>query len=140
MFGIPLFPARASTIANEVDALYFFLVGLSVVMSVLIATLVVSFAIRFRRRHPDDVGAQVHGGLMLELAWTVVPFVVAMIIFFWGAKVYFVMASPRRFRGSCSIDRFSGDHHNPSVEGFESAPVPSSCSRMTRRQTRDRRR
>jgi cytochrome c oxidase subunit II len=94
MFGIPLFPERASTIANEVDALYFFLVGLSVVMSVLIATLVVSFAIRFRRRHPDDVGAQVHGGLMLELAWTVVPFVVAMIIFFWGAKVYFVMASP----------------------------------------------
>jgi cytochrome c oxidase subunit 2 len=94
MFGIPLFPERASTIANEVDALYFFLVGLSVVMSVLIATLVVSFAIKFRRRHRDDVGAQVHGGLMLELAWTVVPFVIAMIIFFWGAKIYFVMASP----------------------------------------------
>jgi len=94
MFGIPLFPERASTIANEVDALYFFLVGLSVVMSLLIATLVVGFAIKFRRRHRDDVGAQVHGGLMLELAWTVVPFVIAMIIFFWGAKVYFVMASP----------------------------------------------
>ena len=42
MFGIPLFPERASTIAGEVDALYFFLVGLSVVMSVLIATLVVA--------------------------------------------------------------------------------------------------
>ena len=94
MFGIPLFPERASTIANEVDALYFFLVGLSVVMSVLIATLVVSFAIKFRRRHRDDVGAQVHGGLMLELAWTVVPFVIALVIFFWGAKIYFVMASP----------------------------------------------
>ena len=94
MFGIPLFPERASTIASEVDALYFFLVGLSVVMSLLIATLVVGFAIKFRRRHRDDVGAQVHGGLMLELAWTVVPFVIAMIIFFWGAKVYFVMASP----------------------------------------------
>ena len=94
MFGIPLFPERASTIANEVDALYFFLVGLSVVMSVLIATLVVAFAIKFRRRHKDEVGAQVHGGLMLELAWTVVPFLIAMVIFFWGAKVYFVMASP----------------------------------------------
>lgn len=94
MFGIPLFPERASTIAGEVDALYFFLVGLSVVMSVLIATLVVSFAVKFRRRHPDEVGAQVHGGLMLELAWTVVPFLIAMVIFFWGAKVYFVMASP----------------------------------------------
>jgi cytochrome c oxidase subunit II len=94
MFGIPLFPERASTIAGEVDALYFFLVGLSVVMSVLIATLVVGFAVKFHRRHADDVGAQVHGGLVLELAWTVVPFIVAMVIFFWGAKVYFVLASP----------------------------------------------
>jgi len=94
MFGIPLFPERASTIAGEVDALYFFLVGLSVVMSVLIATLVVSFAVKFHRRHADEVGAQVHGGLVLELAWTFVPFVIAMVIFFWGAKVYFVMASP----------------------------------------------
>lgn len=94
MFGIPLFPERASTIANDVDALYFFLVGLSVVMSVLIATLVVTFAIKFRRRHVDEVGAQVHGGLLLELAWTVVPFLIAMVIFFWGAKVYFLMASP----------------------------------------------
>ena len=94
MFGIPLFPERASTIAGEVDALYFFLVGLSVVMSVLIATLVVGFAVKFRRRHADEVGAQVHGGLMLELAWTFVPFLITLVIFFWGAKVYFVMASP----------------------------------------------
>ena len=94
MFGIPLFPERASTIANEVDALYFFLVGLSVVMSVLIATLVVSFAIKFRRRHRDAVGAQVHGGMALELAWTIVPFLITLVVFFWGAKIYFVMASP----------------------------------------------
>ena len=93
MFGIPLFPEGASTIAGEVDALYFFLVGLSVVMSVLIATLVVTFAVKFRRRHADQVGAQVHGGLVLEIAWTVVPFLITLVIFFWGAKVYFVMAS-----------------------------------------------
>jgi cytochrome c oxidase subunit 2 len=93
MFGIPLFPERASTIAGEVDALYFFLVGLSLVMSVLIATLVVTFAVKFRRRHPDEVGAQVHGGLMLEIGWTVIPFLITLVIFFWGAKVYFVMAN-----------------------------------------------
>src|SRR5688572_387964 len=94
MFGIPLFPERASTIAAEVDALYFFLVGLSAVMSILIATLVVTFVVKFHRRHPDQVGRQVHGGLMLEIAWTVIPFLITLIIFFWGAKVYFAMASP----------------------------------------------
>ena len=96
MFGMPLFPERASTIAGEVDALYFFLVGLSAVMSLLIATLVVSFAVKFHRRHPDEVGAQVHGGLTLELAWTFVPFLITLVIFFWGAKVFFAMASPPR--------------------------------------------
>jgi cytochrome c oxidase subunit 2 len=94
MFGFPLFPESASTIASEVDALFFFLVGISGFFSVLIATLIVTFAIKYRRRKPDDVGAQVHGGMLLEIVWTVVPLVIALVIFFWGAKVYFVMASP----------------------------------------------
>src|SRR5688500_692245 len=93
MFGIPLFPESASTFAGDVDALYFFLVGLSTVMSLLIAGLIVFFAIRFRRRHPDEVGAQVHGGLLLEIGWTVIPFLITLFIFFWGAKVYFAMAN-----------------------------------------------
>ena len=58
MFDIPLFPERASTLAGEVDALYFFLVGLSGFFAVLIATLIVAFAIVFRRRHADEVGAR----------------------------------------------------------------------------------
>jgi cytochrome c oxidase subunit 2 len=94
MFDFPLFPDRASTIAGEVDALYFFLVGLSGFFAILIAALIVGFAIRFRRRHADEVGAQVHGGLLLEIGWTVIPFLITMVIFFWGAKVYFAMANP----------------------------------------------
>ncbi len=94
MFDIPLFPERASTIAHEVDALYFFLVGLSGFFALLIAGLIVGFAIRFRRRHADEVGAEVHGGMLLEIGWTVIPFIITMVIFFWGAKVYFAMANP----------------------------------------------
>jgi len=94
MFDIPLFPERASTIAGEVDALYFFLVGLTGFFSLLIAGLIVTFAIRFRRRHPDEVGAQVHGGMLLEIGWTAIPFLIVMVIFFWGAKVYLAMANP----------------------------------------------
>ena len=94
MFGIPLFPESASTFAGDVDALYFFLVGLSGFFGILIAVLIVSFAIRFRRRHPDEVGGQIHGGLLLEIGWTVIPFLITLVIFFWGAKVYFAMANP----------------------------------------------
>ena len=94
MFGIPLFPESASTIAADVDALYFFLVGLSGFFGLLIAVLIVGFAIRFRRRHAEEVGSQVHGGLLLEIGWTVIPFLITLVIFFWGAKVYFAMANP----------------------------------------------
>ena len=94
MFGIPLFPDSASTVAADVDALYFFLVGVSGFFSILIASLIVAFAIKYRRRHVNEVGAQVQGGLLLEIAWTVIPFLITLVIFFWGAKVYFVMASP----------------------------------------------
>src|SRR5262245_55175611 len=92
--GTPLFPEAASTMAGAVDALYFFLVGLAVFFSALIAGLIVYYAIRFRRRSPDSVGARIHGGLVLEITWTVVPLVIAMVIFVWGASVFFAMASP----------------------------------------------
>jgi cytochrome c oxidase subunit 2 len=92
--GTPLFPESASTIATRVDALYFFLLALAVFFSSLIAGFIVYFAVRFHRRSPDQLGARIHGGLMLELTWTVVPFLITMVIFVWGASVFFAMARP----------------------------------------------
>ena len=58
--GTPLFPASASTMAPRVDALYFFLLGLTAFFSLLIAGLIVYYAVRFRRRTPDSIGARIH--------------------------------------------------------------------------------
>ncbi len=92
--GTPLFPQGASTIAGRVDALYFFLLAVSGFFGLLIAGLVVFFAIKYRRRHPNAVGTQVSGGLALEIGWTVPPFLISLIIFFWGANIYFAMSRP----------------------------------------------
>src|SRR6195256_2063280 len=92
--GTPLFPEQASTMAGRVDALYLFLIGVSGFFSLLIAGLIVYFAIRYRRRAPDSIGASIHGGLVLELAWTIIPLVIAMVIFVWGASVFFAMSRP----------------------------------------------
>lgn len=92
--GTPLFPESASTIAPRVDALFFFLVGLTVFFSLLIAGLIVYYAIRFRRRSPDAIGARISGGLVLEITWSVVPLIVVLGIFVWGASVFFAMARP----------------------------------------------
>ena len=92
--GTPLFPVSASTMAPRVDALYFFLVGLTAFFSLLIAGLIVYYSVRFRRRAPDAIGARIEGGSVLEIAWTVVPFFIVMGIFVWGASVFFAMSRP----------------------------------------------
>jgi cytochrome c oxidase subunit II len=80
--------------ASRVDALYFFLIGITVFFSLLIAGLIVYYAVRFHRRHPDAVGARIHGGLVLEITWSVVPLLITMVIFVWGAAVFIAMTRP----------------------------------------------
>jgi cytochrome c oxidase subunit II len=90
----PLFPESASTMAPRVDALYFFLVAVSGFFTLLIAGLIVYYAVKYRRRSPEAIGANIHGGLALELTWTIVPFLITMVIFVWGASVFFAMSRP----------------------------------------------
>jgi cytochrome c oxidase subunit 2 len=90
----PLFPVSASTMAPRVDALYFFLIGVTVFFSLLIAGLIVYYAVKYHRRSEDAVGERIHGSLWLEITWSVVPFLITMVIFVWGASVYFAIASP----------------------------------------------
>jgi cytochrome c oxidase subunit II len=92
--GIPLFPERASTMAGRVDALYFFLLAIAVFFSLLIAGLIVFYAVKYRRRSPDAIGARIHGSLTLEIAWTGIPLFIVLVIFVWGASVFFAMARP----------------------------------------------
>jgi cytochrome c oxidase subunit 2 len=92
--GTPLFPEQASTMAPRVDNLYFFLLGLTVFFSLLIAGLIVAYAIKFRRRSPDSIGAVIHGGLILEITWSVIPLMITMVLFVWGASVFFAMSKP----------------------------------------------
>ena len=92
--GTPLFPESASTIATRVDLLYFFLLAVSIFFSLLIAGSIVYFAVKYHRRRRDAIGEQIHGSLILEIAWTGIPFLITMVIFVWGASVYFAMARP----------------------------------------------
>src|SRR5690242_12278597 len=92
--SLPLFPPTASSLATEVNLLYLFIAAVSAFFVVLVAALVVIFAIKYRRAKEDDVGADIHGSLVLELTWTVIPFILAMIMFVWGADLAFRFARP----------------------------------------------
>jgi cytochrome c oxidase subunit 2 len=94
----PLFPERASAIARQVDHLFLFALGGSVFFSVLIAVLIFYLGIRYRRRSPEEVGRppapHSSATTILEATWSLIPFVLLMILFVWGARVYFVIARP----------------------------------------------
>jgi cytochrome c oxidase subunit II len=89
MRTLPLFPDQASTLAPRVDELYFFLVAVAAVMSALIFTLIFVFALKYRRRSETERPRALHGSLKLEIGWSVIPLVVVMIMFAWGARIYF---------------------------------------------------
>jgi cytochrome c oxidase subunit 2 len=94
MSRFSLFPEQASTVATQVDALLFFLLGISAFFALLIAGLILVFMVRFRRRPGGDHVPDIHGSLALEGFWTLVPFAIAMVIFFWGASIFATIRRP----------------------------------------------
>jgi len=86
---MPFMPEPASTVAGRVDALFLFLLAVSVFFGVLIAALVVYFFVRYRRRSDDERPPHIHGSALLELTWSLIPLAIVMVVFFWSAKVFF---------------------------------------------------
>ena len=89
-----LLPEQASTSAASIDNLYLFIGGVSVFFLVLTTVLVVLFAVKYRRRSEDEVPEPPHQDNKLEIIASLVLFVLVMIMFFWGSKVYFQFNRP----------------------------------------------
>ena len=92
--GIPLFPEQASTLAPAVDNLYFFVLAVTGFFALLVSVLVVIFAIKYRDKTGERVGAPITGSIPLELGWSIIPFIVSMVIFVWSSVVFFQLIRP----------------------------------------------
>lgn len=91
---VPLFPEQASTTAQRVDTLFLFLCIVTGIMAVLIALLLLYFAVKYRRRGEDDRTPRILGSHRLEWFWTIAPMFFFVIMFVWGASIYTSMALP----------------------------------------------
>jgi cytochrome c oxidase subunit 2 len=83
------FPRQASTTAHKVDHLLIFLVTVTGLVGVMVAVLLIGFAIRYRRRPGDRPPPEMRGNTPLEIFWSVTPLLIFFIMFAWGAWVYF---------------------------------------------------
>jgi cytochrome c oxidase subunit 2 len=81
--------------ANNVDALFIFLLVVCGMMTVAIFTMVLVFAVRFRKR-PGQRAEQIEGSHALEITWSLIPFCIFMVFFGWGAIIYFQERKPPR--------------------------------------------
>ena len=95
--GFQFFPEAASTIAGSVDGLYAYLVIVSAFFTLLVAFLVVYFSIKYRKKDdsiPKPVDEHSIGGMLLEITWSVIPLGLSLIMFAWGASIFFTESRP----------------------------------------------
>jgi len=92
--GFPLRPDQASTIAQGVDHLYYFLTAIDLFFTAVIFLTIFYFAIRYRRRSEKDQPTQIEGNIPLELLWTLIPLGLVTITFLWGTSLFVQNARP----------------------------------------------
>lgn len=86
---VPLFPDSASSFSWQVDALYFYLILISVAFTIPIVAAIFYFAIKYRAKEKFATPEEMHGSIVLETTWSIIPFIISMSIFLGGAIVYY---------------------------------------------------
>jgi cytochrome c oxidase subunit 2 len=85
---LPFFPEQASNFAGNVDALFSYILVTAIFFTVLVSLLAIFAAFRYRRKNASDIGAEIHGNTALEIGWTLIPLILALGMFAWGAVIY----------------------------------------------------
>lgn len=84
----PLYPPEASNFAPHVDSLMVYLTVVCVLFGGLITVAIVYFFFKYHRKRPNEIGAPIHGDMRLETTWIVIPSLIALTMFGWGAAVF----------------------------------------------------
>ncbi len=92
--ALQFWPDSASSVSGEVDLFYITMLVLCIGVATGIAGFLVYSAIRYRRRHDNEMGDQTRNSIPAEVAWIVIPTLLFMGMFLWGAKMYFDIERP----------------------------------------------
>ena len=90
----PVFPEQASSVSRQIDLLYFALIAVSAVMLALIFLTIIYFVFKYRRGKMVDRTPARLPEMKIEIAWTVLPLLLMMGMFAWGADLYFKVERP----------------------------------------------
>lgn len=88
--GTLFMPPGASTLSSEVDSLFYFIFYASVILFLIVTGATAWFVLKYRRRRNETTSGIAHN-TKLEIAWTAIPTVLILIVFFWGFKTFLKM-------------------------------------------------
>jgi cytochrome c oxidase subunit II len=94
MWNFPLFPEQGSTLARQVDTLYFFELGIAGFFTALICVMILTFVARYRQKAIVDRSNPPTASRLMEVLWIGVPLVLGMVMFVWGANLFFRIYDP----------------------------------------------
>lgn len=80
--------SAASTLGKEVDVLFLTMLGITGVVAIGVATLIVLFAIRYRPGSRADRSNPPARARWVEITWTATPLAIFLVIFFWSSIVF----------------------------------------------------
>lgn len=89
-----LMPPEASSWASSVDWINGLITYISLFCIVGVNAVMIYFAVRYRRRSPNDVTPSITHNTALETVWTVVPTIIVIYIFYYGFVTYREMRNP----------------------------------------------
>jgi cytochrome c oxidase subunit II len=90
--------APASTPADSIFGLSLFVLAITGAIFVIVASLLVYSAVKFRRKRTDDgrEPPQIYGSNQLELAWTVIPVLIVVVLFLTTARIIHAIQDARK--------------------------------------------
>lgn len=90
------FPELAEKSMGGIDLLYWGVFWVSLILGAIIFGLAVYFAVKYRKGRGGEAAAEGHSGYAMEITWTVIPFVLVMILFVWGFVDHLKQSIPPR--------------------------------------------
>ena len=97
--------APASTPAHSIFGLSMFVLAITGGIFVTIAGLFTFALLRFRERKNDDTSepVQVYGSVQVELAWTVIPILIVVVLFLTTARIIFAIQDAPKPKGALDV-------------------------------------
>jgi len=97
--------APASTPAQSIFGLSIFVLWTMVAIFVVVFSLLVYAAVRFRSKHPYEASepAQIYGSTQVELAWTVIPVLIVVALFLAATRVILAVQNAPRPPGALEV-------------------------------------